>query len=169
MMLSCLVPDFESLLKTGCSEVAQCGDKEHETKISPLFRCLVCLRCFSLLSGWIPLLGSAYVPNSGLGPILQELMHHMVMPSISICRFFVVKGLTVNQPTVLSPLRYLLDIYFKKVETFLVKERLQRSLGNAAFIPCIRGTIPCDIQDMLLLSELLRQKQTCRVLISFKV
>lgn len=124
--------------------MAQCADKGHETKILPLLRFIACLRCFSLLSLWILLLGRAYVPNSGLGTILQELMYPMPMPSISICRFFVDKGLTVNQPTVLSPLNFL-KICFKKAETFLVKERLQSSLGNAAFSLCIRGTIPCDI------------------------
>lgn len=75
MRLSCLVPGSESLLKTGCSEVAQYAGKGHETKISPLFTFVVGLRCFSLLSVWIPLLGRAYVPNSGLGTILQELMY----------------------------------------------------------------------------------------------
>lgn len=63
MMLSCLVPGFESLLKTGCSEVVQCADKGHETKIPHLFRFIVCSRCFSLLSVWIPLLVRAHVPN----------------------------------------------------------------------------------------------------------
>lgn len=144
-MLSCLVPGFESLLKTGCSEVTQCADKGYETKIPPLFRFIVCLRCFSLLSVWIPLLGRVYVPNSGLGTVLQELIYHTPMPSISVCRFFVNKGLTVNQPTVLCPLRFLSVIYFKKVATFPVKERLQSPLGNAAFNPYIRGTIPCDL------------------------
>lgn len=169
VMLSCLAPGFESLLKAGCNEVTQCADKGYETKIPPLFRFTICLRCFPLLSVWIALLGRAYVPNSGLGTILQELMCHLLMPSISICSFFADKGLTVNQPTVFSPLRFLFVIYFKKDETFLVKERLQSPLGNAAFNQYISGTILCDISDMLPLNELLRQKCNCTVLISFKL
>lgn len=48
MMLSCLVPGFESLLKTGCSEVTQCADKGYETKIPPSFQIYSLFKVFFL-------------------------------------------------------------------------------------------------------------------------